>query len=161
MLITSSYFSFFVQIIWVRLFWVESEIQSYKYYQFHPEAETEHLETVAYCESQQPGLGVPLYLSDFESVMEQVCKFPMSYPIERKPEIRRIRLKRFAVLTKYLILNELSACFCCKLSRQSSFRGQKERHGRQRRVWGRTKTTCDITEYGWKILSEQSLKPLF
>ncbi|GEM_PF-2817456 len=26
-------------------------------YQFHPEAEIEHLETVAYYESQQPGLG--------------------------------------------------------------------------------------------------------
>ncbi len=41
-------------------------------YQFHPEAETEHLDTVAYYESQQRGLG-SLYLSEFEDVMEQVC----------------------------------------------------------------------------------------
>ena len=63
-------------------------------YQFHPEAETEHLDTVAYYESQQRGLG-SLYLSEFEDVMEQVCRFPMRYPVERKPDVRRVRLKRF------------------------------------------------------------------
>jgi hypothetical protein len=63
-------------------------------YQFHPDAETEHLETVAYYESQQSGLGA-MYLSEFEDMMEQVCMFPARYPVERKPDIRRIRLRRF------------------------------------------------------------------
>jgi len=63
-------------------------------YQFHPEAETEYLETVAYYESQNPGLGA-LYISDFESVMKHACGFPARYPVEKKPDIRRIRLKHF------------------------------------------------------------------
>ena len=40
-------------------------------YQFHPEAEAEHLETVAYYEDRQPGLGAS-YLAEFESALEQV-----------------------------------------------------------------------------------------
>ena len=35
-------------------------------YQFHPEAQAEHLETVAYYETQQAGLGAS-YLAEFES----------------------------------------------------------------------------------------------
>ena len=63
-------------------------------YQFHPEAETEHLETIAYYEAQQPGLGAS-YLAEFESALERVCEAPRRYPIERRPDIRRIRLPRF------------------------------------------------------------------
>jgi len=63
-------------------------------YQFHPEAEAEHLEMVAYYETQQPGLGAS-YLAEFESVLERVCEAPSRYPIERQPDIRRISLQRF------------------------------------------------------------------
>jgi toxin ParE1/3/4 len=63
-------------------------------YQFHPEAEAEHLETVAYYETQQPGLGAS-YLAAFESALARVCEAPRRYPIERQPDIRRIRLQRF------------------------------------------------------------------
>ena len=63
-------------------------------YQFHPEAEAEHLETVAYYETQQAGLGAS-YLAEFESVLERVCEAPDRYPMERKPDISRIRLRRF------------------------------------------------------------------
>lgn len=63
-------------------------------YQFHPEAEAEHLETVSYYEDRQPGLGAS-YLAEFEFALEQVCEAPNRYPIERKPDIRRIRLRRF------------------------------------------------------------------
>jgi hypothetical protein len=38
-------------------------------YYFHPAAEEEHLETVAYYESKRPGLGVT-YLVEFESVCD-------------------------------------------------------------------------------------------
>jgi hypothetical protein len=41
-------------------------------YNFHPEAETEHLETVAYYEAQQPGLGAS-DLADFELTLERAC----------------------------------------------------------------------------------------
>ena len=63
-------------------------------YQFHPEAEAEHLETVAYYETRQAGLGAS-YPADFESVLEQACEAPNRYPIERKPDIRLVRLRRF------------------------------------------------------------------
>ena len=63
-------------------------------YHFHPEAESEHLETVAYYETRQAGLGAS-YLAEFESVMEGVCEAPNRYPIERSPDIRRISLRRF------------------------------------------------------------------
>jgi toxin ParE1/3/4 len=63
-------------------------------YQFHPEAEAEHLEAVAYYENRHPGLGTS-YLAEFEFALEQVCEAPHRYPIERQPDIRRIRLRRF------------------------------------------------------------------
>ena len=63
-------------------------------FQFHPEAEAEHLETVAYYETRRAGLGAS-YLAEFESGLEGVCEAPDRYPIEREPDIRRIRLKRF------------------------------------------------------------------
>ena len=63
-------------------------------YHFHPEAETEHLETVAYYEAQQPGLGAS-YLADFELTLERVCEAPNQYPIEQRPNIHRIKLQRY------------------------------------------------------------------
>ena len=63
-------------------------------YQFHPEAEAEYLEAVAYYEQRQPGLGAS-FLAEFESALAQVCEAPNRYPVERKPDIRRIRLTRF------------------------------------------------------------------
>ena len=63
-------------------------------YQFHPEAEVEHLETVAYYEDRQPGLGAS-YLAEFASALERVCQAPSRYPVDRQPDIRRIRLRRF------------------------------------------------------------------
>ena len=49
-------------------------------YQVHPEAETEHLETVAYYEDRQPGLGAS-YLTEFESALEHICEAPHRYPM--------------------------------------------------------------------------------
>lgn len=60
-------------------------------YFFHPNAEREHLESVAFYEAKQAGLGFS-YLSDFEGVMAVVCAHPHRYPIE---DIRRVGLKRF------------------------------------------------------------------
>lgn len=63
-------------------------------YLFHPAAEAEHLESVAYFESKRPGLGVG-YLAEFERVMATICESPGRYPIEQKPDLRRKRMKRF------------------------------------------------------------------
>ncbi len=41
-------------------------------YFYHPAAESEHLESVAYFESKRPGLGAQ-YFAEFEQVMEKAC----------------------------------------------------------------------------------------
>ncbi len=63
-------------------------------YLFHPAAEAEHLESVAFYESKQPGLGAA-YLAEFENAMKRVCEGPHRYPIEGQPDLRRIRMNRF------------------------------------------------------------------
>ncbi len=63
-------------------------------YYFHPAAEAEHLESVAYYESKRPGLGAS-YLDEFESIIEPVCETPHRHPIEMQPDVRHIRMKRF------------------------------------------------------------------
>ena len=63
-------------------------------YQFHPEAESEHLEAIAYYETKRPGLGAT-YLAEFERLLSRVCDAPHRYSIERAPDIRRIRFRRF------------------------------------------------------------------
>ena len=63
-------------------------------YIFHPWAEKEHLESVAFYETKQAGLGSS-YLLEFENVMATVCKHPHRYPIEEQPDVRRVRLNQF------------------------------------------------------------------
>jgi len=55
-------------------------------YYFHPEAEAEHLETVAYYELKRPGLGVT-YLAEFEKLMTDICDAPHRYPVQQQPDI--------------------------------------------------------------------------
>ncbi|WP_260295923.1 hypothetical protein, partial [Sedimenticola hydrogenitrophicus] len=61
---------------------------------FHPAAEVEHLESVAYFESKRAGLGAS-YLTEFEKTVGAACEAPHRYPIEGQPDVRRIRMKRF------------------------------------------------------------------
>ena len=63
-------------------------------YYFHPAAEAEHLESVAYFESKRAGLGAS-YLAEFERIMGTACEAPHRYPVEKQPDVRRIRMKRF------------------------------------------------------------------
>ena len=63
-------------------------------YYFHPAAEAEHLESVAYFESKRPGLGAS-YLAEFERTIDTACGAPHRYPAEKQPDVRRIRMKRF------------------------------------------------------------------
>ena len=69
-------------------------------YRFHPEAEAEHLEAVAWYESRRPGLGAR-YLAEFEQVLERVCRNPHRYPVDRRPDIRRARMWRFPFTILY------------------------------------------------------------
>jgi hypothetical protein len=69
-------------------------------YFFHPAAEAEHLECVAWFESKSAGLGAS-YLLEFESVMKTVCDAPHRRPIEKSPDIRRMRMKKFPFSVLY------------------------------------------------------------
>ena len=70
-------------------------------YGFHPAAEAEHLESVAWFESKRSGLSA-FYLSDFEGMMAQVCKTPRRYPMEKDSGIRLARMKRFPYTVHFL-----------------------------------------------------------
>ena len=61
---------------------------------FHPAAESEHLEQVAYYEAQKPGLG-QRYLSQVEATIARVCESPQLYRIDRGPDIRRAPVFEF------------------------------------------------------------------
>ena len=61
---------------------------------FHPAAESEHLEQVAYCEAQKPGLG-QRYLSQVEATIARVCESPQLYRIDRGSDIRRAPVFEF------------------------------------------------------------------
>ena len=63
-------------------------------YFFHPAAQAEHLESVAYYETKRAGLGAS-YLTEFEIIMSAVSENPHRYPVEKQPGIRRVRMKRF------------------------------------------------------------------
>jgi toxin ParE1/3/4 len=63
-------------------------------YFFHPGAEAEHFETIAYYESCQHGLG-DAYLDEFEALLTVVTASPSRYRVERKPNIRCVSFKRF------------------------------------------------------------------
>ena len=58
-------------------------------YYFHPGAEAEHLEAIAFFESRQRDLGAA-YLNEFESLITEVIHSPGRYRIERKPHELRL-----------------------------------------------------------------------
>lgn len=69
-------------------------------YRFHPAAEAEHLEQIAFYESRQPGLGAR-YREHFMQTMHRVCETPARYAIEHPPDIRRARLRPFPLTVIY------------------------------------------------------------
>jgi toxin ParE1/3/4 len=75
-------------------------------YAFHPGAEGEYLEAVAFYESKRRGLGAS-FLTEFDQAMEQVCAAPHRRPIEKRPDIRRMGMKRFPYSVIY---REASHC---------------------------------------------------
>ena len=69
-------------------------------YFFHPAGEAEYLESIAYYESKHPGLGAT-YLGEFEKAMDAICEAPHRNPVERRPDVRRMRMKRFPFTVLY------------------------------------------------------------
>lgn len=69
-------------------------------YVFHPAAEAEYLESIAYFELKRPGLGA-LFLTEFEKLMALVCETPRRYRVERQPDVRLIRMDRFPYSVLY------------------------------------------------------------
>jgi toxin ParE1/3/4 len=67
---------------------------------FHSAAEAEHLETVAFYESRQRGLGAD-YLAEFEAALSRIAESPGRYRLERKPNIRRLSLVQFPLKIIY------------------------------------------------------------
>ncbi|MFC5488593.1 type II toxin-antitoxin system RelE/ParE family toxin [Dokdonella soli] len=61
---------------------------------FHPAAEAEHLEHVAFYESRQAGLGAR-YLDEIEAAIALICGAPKRFPVEHEPGLRRLHLRQF------------------------------------------------------------------
>jgi hypothetical protein len=69
-------------------------------YFFHPAAEAEYLESIAFYESKCPGLGAT-YLAEFERVMQTICEARHRNPVEKDRDVRRMRMKRFPFAVLY------------------------------------------------------------
>lgn len=63
-------------------------------YVFHPAAEAELLESIAFYDAKSKGLGVA-FLSEFEQTILSIYQSPKTYQIERIPDIRRALLSKF------------------------------------------------------------------
>jgi hypothetical protein len=63
-------------------------------YGFHPAAEAEHLEQIAFYELRQQGLGAKSR-DRFLQMMTDVCATAARFSIEYPPDIRRARLQPF------------------------------------------------------------------
>lgn len=83
-------------------------------YFFHPAAEAEHLESVAFYETRRAGLGAS-YLASFEAALERVVDAPHRYPIERNPNIRRIGFERFPFHVVFREMPDGVECRCWQL----------------------------------------------
>ena len=62
-------------------------------YEFHPNAENEFLESVGFYESKVKGLG-SAFIDEFEVITKWVSESPKQKKIERKPDIRRVPLRK-------------------------------------------------------------------
>ncbi len=62
-------------------------------FDFHPEAETEFLEAIAYYESRAPGLGQDFSL-EFYSTVQNILSYSHAWPIV-EDDIRRCLTSRF------------------------------------------------------------------
>lgn len=78
-------------------------------YFFNPKARAEHLEVVAYYESQQKGLG-KRYLTAFNSVMTRVCATLYRNKLAFPPDIRLARVVGFPHNILYRVVKKMLKC---------------------------------------------------
>jgi plasmid stabilization system protein ParE len=69
-------------------------------YEFHPAAEAEFLEAVAYYESKVTGLGTAL-ISEFEMLALLISDTPKAWQVMLGPDIRKAPLHRFPLSVIY------------------------------------------------------------
>lgn len=69
-------------------------------YSFHPAAEAEFLESVAYYESNVLGLGGSL-IDEFEAFAKLIDKSPKAWQVELAPDIRKAPLNKFPLSIIY------------------------------------------------------------
>jgi len=65
-------------------------------YGFHPAAEVEHLEQIAFYESRLRGLGAR-YRDHFLKTITNICEASTAYPFDHAPDIRRDPASAFPV----------------------------------------------------------------
>lgn len=63
-------------------------------HRFHPAAEAEHLDQVAYYESQQPGLGAR-YFAAVDSMLKRASRTPEQFACFPNSRLRRAVLRQF------------------------------------------------------------------
>jgi hypothetical protein len=63
-------------------------------YRFHPAAEAEHLDQVAYYESQQPGLGAR-YFHAIDALLKRASQAPVHFAHVSSSRLRRAVLRQF------------------------------------------------------------------
>lgn len=72
-------------------------------YRFHPAALAEHLDQVAFYESQLRGLGAD-YLAAFDRFIQQICSHPQAFAQIQKTALRRAVMKRYPFQLIYMVL---------------------------------------------------------
>lgn len=75
-------------------------------YPFHPAAEAEHLDQVAYYESQLPGLGAR-YFAAVDGLLKRASQAPQRFECFPNSQLRRAVLRQFKFT---VIFREVSGC---------------------------------------------------
>lgn len=70
---------------------------------FHPAAEAEHLEQVAFYESRQAGLGMR-YHAEVMAALERAYESPQRFAVERPSGLRRLVLRQFPLTLYFRVL---------------------------------------------------------
>ena len=73
-------------------------------YTFHPGAEREYLQTIAYYEEKSRGLGAS-YMAEFEPIMAYICNAPHRHKVIFE-DIRKLSMKRFPFNIMYRIIDD-------------------------------------------------------
>lgn len=79
-------------------------------YSFHPAAESEHLEQVAFYESRLAGLGAR-YHAEVERALERACALPDAFPSDNPSGLRRLVLHHFPLTLYFRVVSGAAQVF--------------------------------------------------